>query len=43
MFLLLSYFGCDQSQVQRFLTARSVCEAAGSLLMSAFVKIPMQF
>jgi len=42
MFLMLSYFGCDQSQVQRFLTARSVAEGRTSLLMSAFVKIPMQ-
>lgn len=43
MFLALSYFGCDQSQVQRFLTARSISEGRMSLLMSAFVKIPMQF
>lgn len=43
LFLALSYFGCDQSQVQRFLTARSVSEGRISLLMSAFVKIPMQF
>jgi solute:Na+ symporter, SSS family len=42
MFLAMSYFGCDQSQVQRFLTARSVSEGRISLLMSAFVKIPMQ-
>lgn len=41
-FLALSYFGCDQSQVQRFLTARSVTEGRVSLLMSAFIKIPMQ-
>ena len=43
LFLFLSYFGCDQSQVQRFLTSRSVSEGRISLLMSAFVKIPMQF
>ena len=43
LFLFLSYFGCDQSQVQRFLTSRSVSEGRVSLLMSAFVKIPMQF
>ncbi len=43
MFLALAYFGCDQSQVQRFLTARSVSQGRTSLLMSAFVKIPMQF
>ena len=43
LFLMLSYFGCDQSQVQRFLTAKSVSEGRVSLLMSAFIKIPMQF
>lgn len=43
LFLFLSYFGCDQSQVQRFLTAKSVSEGRISLLMSAFLKIPMQF
>ncbi len=43
LFLFLSYFGCDQSQVQRYLTARSVNEGRTSLLMSAFLKIPMQF
>lgn len=43
LFLFLAYFGCDQSQVQRFLTARSVDEGRVSLLMSAFLKIPMQF
>ena len=43
LYLFLSYFGCDQSQVQRFLTARSVSEGRTSLLMSAFLKIPMQF
>lgn len=43
LFLMLSYFGCDQSQVQRYLTARSLSEGRISLLMSAFVKIPMQF
>jgi Na+/proline symporter len=42
LFLMLSYFGCDQSQVQRYLTAKSVDEARSSLLMSAFVKIPLQ-
>ena len=41
-FLMLSYFGTDQSQVQRFLTARSVNEAKNSLLMSAYWKIPLQ-
>jgi Na+/proline symporter len=42
LFLALSYFGCDQSQVQRYLTARSVDEGRSSLFMSAFVKIPLQ-
>lgn len=42
-FLMLSYFGCDQSQVQRFLTARSVDQGRISLLMSAVLKIPIQF
>ena len=42
LFLMLSYFGCDQSQVQRYLTARSVKEGRDSLLMSAFAKIPLQ-
>ncbi len=42
LFLLLSYFGTDQSQVQRYLTARSVDEARASLLMSAYWKIPLQ-
>lgn len=41
-FLMLSYFGTDQSQVQRFLTARSVDQARSSLLMSAYWKIPLQ-
>ena len=43
LFLFLSYFGCDQSQVQRYLTARSEDEGRTSLLMSAFLKIPLQF
>src|SRR5262245_31469284 len=42
MFLMLSYFGCDQSQVQRYLTAKAIDEARQSLLMSAYVKIPLQ-
>jgi Na+/proline symporter len=42
LFLSLSYFGCDQSQVQRYLTAKSVDQARHSLLMSAFWKIPLQ-
>src|SRR5215469_2535715 len=42
-FLFLSYFGCDQSQVQRYLTGRSVSESRLSLLFNAVAKIPMQF
>jgi SSS family solute:Na+ symporter len=42
VFLFCSYFGTDQSQVQRYLTARSVDEARHSLLMSAYWKIPLQ-
>ncbi len=42
LFLMLSYFGCDQSQVQRYLTAKSVDESRRSLLMSAYFKIPLQ-
>lgn len=42
LFLMLSYFGTDQSQVQRYLAARSVDEARSSLLMSAYWKIPLQ-
>jgi SSS family transporter len=42
LFLFCSYFGTDQSQVQRYLTTASVDEARGSLLMSAYWKIPLQ-
>jgi SSS family transporter len=42
LFLALSYFGCDQSQVQRYLTAKSIDQARRSLLMSAYWKIPLQ-
>jgi len=42
LFLFCSYFGTDQSQVQRYLAARSVDEARGSLMMSAYWKIPLQ-
>jgi Na+/proline symporter len=43
LFLMLSYFGCDQSQVQRYLTAKSIDEGRQSLMMSAYFKIPLQF
>lgn len=42
LFLMLGYFGCDQSQVQRYLTAESVDAGRRSLMMSAFAKIPLQ-
>jgi Na+/proline symporter len=42
LFLFCSYFGTDQSQVQRYLTTKSVDEARGSLLMSGYWKIPLQ-
>ena len=41
-FLMLSYFGTDQSQVQRYLAAKSVDGARTSLLISAYWKIPLQ-
>jgi SSS family transporter len=43
MFLALAYFGCDQSQVQRYLTGRSIAQSRMSLLFNAVAKIPMQF
>ena len=42
LFLFCSYFGTDQSQVQRYLTAKSVSAARASLMMSAYWKIPLQ-
>lgn len=42
-FLALSYFGTDQSQVGRYLTAQSLKESRIGLLMNGFVKVPMQF
>ncbi len=41
-FLALSYFGCDQSQVQRYLTGKSVAQSKLSLLFNAMAKIPLQ-
>jgi len=43
MFLMLAYFGCDQSQVQRYLTGKSIAQSRLSLLFNAMAKIPMQF
>jgi len=42
-FLALSYFGTDQSQVQRYLTGRSVAQSRLGLIFNGLVKIPMQF
>lgn len=42
-FLALSYFGTDQSQVGRYLTAKSLRESRLGLLMNGLVKVPMQF
>ena len=42
-FLALGYFGCDQSQVQRYLTGKSVVQSRLSLLFNAMAKVPMQF
>lgn len=41
-FLALAYFGCDQSQVQRYLTGKSIAQSRLSLIFNAAVKIPMQ-
>ncbi len=43
MFLALSYFGCDQSQVQRYLTGKSIAQSRLSLLFNGMAKVPMQF
>jgi len=42
-FLALSYFGTDQSQVQRYLSGKSVKEMQLGLLFNGFLKVPMQF
>jgi Na+/proline symporter len=42
-FLALSYFGTDQSQVGRYLTAKDNKQSKIGLLMNGFVKVPMQF
>lgn len=42
-FLSLSYFGTDQSQVGRYLTAKSLRESRMGLIINGFVKVPMQF
>lgn len=43
LFLALSYFGTDQSQVGRYITAKDTQESKVGLLMNGLVKIPMQF
>ncbi len=42
-FLMLSYFGTDQSQVQRYLSGKSIRESQLGLLFNGFLKVPMQF
>lgn len=42
-FLALSYFGTDQSQVQRYLSGRSIAQSRMGLLANGIVKVPMQF
>lgn len=43
LFLALSYFGTDQSQVQRYLSGKSLRESQMGLIMNGFLKVPMQF
>ncbi len=43
LFLALSYFGTDQSQVQRYLSGKSIQESRLGLIFNALLKIPMQF
>ncbi|WPP49555.1 sodium:solute symporter family transporter [Catalinimonas niigatensis] len=43
MFLALSYFGTDQSQVQRYLSSKSIAQSRLGLLMNGLLKVPMQF
>ncbi|WP_124981312.1 sodium:solute symporter [Nonlabens xiamenensis] len=42
-FLMLSYFGTDQSQVQRYLSGKSVSQMRIGLLFNGLLKVPMQF
>ncbi|HEX4276188.1 MAG TPA: sodium:solute symporter [Bryobacteraceae bacterium] len=42
-FLMLGYFGGDQSQVQRYLSGKSVAQSKLSMLFNAMAKVPMQF
>jgi Na+/proline symporter len=43
LFLFMSYFGTDQSQVQRYLTGKSIRESRLGLMMNGLLKVPMQF
>jgi solute:Na+ symporter, SSS family len=43
VFLFLSYFGTDQSQVQRYLSGQTLTQSRMGLMMNGFLKIPMQF
>lgn len=43
LFLFMSYFGTDQSQVQRYLSGKSVTESRLGLMMNGLLKVPMQF
>ncbi|MFZ1457349.1 MAG: sodium:solute symporter [Saprospiraceae bacterium] len=43
LFLSLSYFGTDQSQVQRYLSGKSVRESSLGLIFNGILKVPMQF
>ncbi len=43
LFLALSYFGTDQSQVQRYLSGKSLKESQMGLIMNGMLKVPMQF
>ena len=42
-FLMLAYFGTDQSQVQRYLTGKSIGQSRLGLLLNAMAKVPVQF
>lgn len=43
LFLFLSYFGTDQSQVQRYISGRSIKESRLGLIMNGILKLPLQF
>jgi Na+/proline symporter len=43
LFLFMSYFGTDQSQVQRYLSGKSLSESRLGLIMNGLLKVPMQF